>query len=174
MGDSKVLEVLKRHKVVEFYEKPRKLSSGSYSNIFYDVPKVYENQRSLNILAKKLYEKIGRKASAVASCGGGLPLANAMAKKYKMNLISLEKHDEENYIRHPIHGYTPSSGEKVEIVDDVCTKKRTLKRMWMDLAPTGCNIVGFGVVINRGEKNVQLFGNTLAYLVHADELRSIH
>lgn len=163
--------VLKRNKVRQILEKPRRLSGGELSNKFYEVPNVYKNERDFRLLARKLYELAERPFDVVASCGGGIPLAEKIAEQHGLKVSRLEKHGEKDYMKRPIHGYVPSVGERVYVVDDVYTKGGTLRKMCLDLAPTGCLIVAFGVVINRSGGDVQnLFGIPVLHLVRSEDL----
>lgn len=171
MTDYQAVRMLKKNNVRQLLKKPRLLSGGEWSNKFYEVPNVYKNEKDFKLLARKLYELAERPFDVVASCGGGIPLAEKIAEQYNLEVSRLEKHEEKDYVKRPIHDHVPSVGERVYVVDDVYTKGGTLRGMRLDLAPTGCLIVAFGVVINRSGEDVQnLFGIPVLYLVRSEEL----
>lgn len=171
MTDYQAVRLLKKNKVRQILEKPRRLSGGDLTNKFYEVPNVYKNENDFKFLAKKMYELAEKTFDVVASCGGGMPLAEKIGEQYGLKVSQLEKHDEKIYVRRPIHGHIPSVGERVYVVDDVYTKGGTLKKMWLDLAPSGCVVVAFGIVLNRSGEDVQnLFGIPVLHLVRSEEL----
>lgn len=174
-SDREVLQILKRHKVRQVYAEPIRLSAGGYSTIKYDVEKLYEDSLDMRLVAKKMYDNIGKRADVVISCGGAIPLATTMALDNKMKLTILEKHYEKPYERRPVHGHTPVAGQKAIIIDDVGNTYASLKNMFMDSAPYGVNIVAFGLVIDRNEEQKKiLLGTPLVSLVNSKDLDSLY
>lgn len=146
--------------------------NGGSSNIYINIKRLY-GDFVLGVIVDLLYEKI-RDTSATCVAGegmGGVPLASALNIKYKIPAVLVHKEQKGHGTGLLIEGYPPDETDKVAVVDDVFTTGGSLKSVMEILKPTGADIQGCHVVVNRGEEKERArFDVPLTYIISLKEL----
>ncbi|MDO8567103.1 MAG: orotate phosphoribosyltransferase [Dehalococcoidales bacterium] len=84
---------------------------------------------------------------------GGIILAFEVGRQMGVRSIFAEKEGTERKFR---RGFNISPGEKVLIVDDILTTGSSIKEVISAVNKLGGDIVGFGVLVNRSEQDINL------------------
>ncbi len=151
----KLIKILKTIDIVR--KESVTLKYAGDSAIYIDIKKAYGYPEALVLMCKLMMEKIDGKIDCIASGGyGGLPLAGAMAVKFKLKLALIREKPKSHGRNVWIDGYVPKADEKVWVVDDVFTTGNSLKQIIKTLKSTKAEVVGCSVVVRRGIGKIAL------------------
>lgn len=156
---------LKQAKIV--HHGPVELKNAGTSAHYIDIKEAYGDPQLFFLIGEYLREKIPSQTTCIAASGyGGIPLAASLSGLYR-HLTLVREQQKEYGMGGWIDGYTPTSRDKIAIVDDVCTTGSSLRKMIEALRPTGAEILGCYVVVKRREVNLSV---PIVHLMTAEEL----
>lgn len=124
------------------------LTSGLHSDIYFQCAKLYQYPDTVEILGKKLAEKLSEFDfdTIVAPAIGAVIIGYETAKQAKKRNLFVERKDGVMQLR---RGYTLKKGEKVVIIEDVITTARTIKETEAAIKDFGCEVVAIGCIVDR-------------------------
>lgn len=124
------------------------LTSGLHSDIYFQCAKLYQYPDTVEILGKKLAEKLSEVDfdTIVAPAIGAVIIGYETAKQAKKRNLFVERKDGVMQLR---RGYTLKKGEKVVIIEDVITTARTIKETEEAIKDFGCEVVAIGCIVDR-------------------------
>lgn len=124
------------------------LTSGLHSDIYFQCAKLYQYPDTVEILGKKLAEKLSEIDfdTIVAPAIGAVIIGYETAKQAKKRNLFVERKDGVMQLR---RGYTLKKGEKVVIIEDVITTARTIKETEEAIKDFGCEVVAIGCIVDR-------------------------
>ena len=148
------------------YREPVTLSSGDESEFYIDVKKAYGDCEAVGAIADEMHRFIGADANCVAASGyGGLRLAGRLCDDHCYMLSMVRDRPKGHGRPSLIDGYEPGTGDGVYIVDDVFTTGKSIRKVADIVRRTGAEIVGCGVVVKRGNTDLQDIGIELDYIL---------
>jgi orotate phosphoribosyltransferase len=142
------------------------LTSGRHSDTYFEKFRVLEQPEVLVALCHEIAENFkGQGVEFVAGpTTGGIIIAFEVARQMGLQSVYIESENGEKTLR---RGKTLSEGARVLIVDDVLTTGRSLFESRDAILKAGGNPVGYGVLINRGQGELDLPKLFSAYTVEA-------
>jgi orotate phosphoribosyltransferase len=142
------------------------LTSGRHSNTYFEKFRVLEQPEVLVALCHEIAENFkGQGVEFVAGpTTGGIIIAFEVARQMGVQSVYIESENGEKTLR---RGKTLSEGARVLIVDDVLTTGRSLFESRDAILKAGGNPVGYGVLINRAQGELDLPKLFSAYTVEA-------
>jgi len=169
MTNELINELIKKLKEIDIISKePVILKNAGESNFYIDIKKAYGYPEILNLISERLYQKINKHTTCIATAGyGGLPPSAIISAKYDLKLTLIRENPKEHGKRKLIDGYIPNKEDKITIIDDVFTTGGCLKEIIKNLKQTEAEILGCSVVVKRGEGDLLI---PLDYLIEAKEL----
>lgn len=151
----KLIEALKRIDVVR-KEKVRLKHAGT-SQFYIDIKKAYGYHRILDEFCRHLRKIMPRGIGCIAAGGyGGLPLATALALKYKLKLTFVREKPKMYGRNVWIDGYIPNEKDRIWIVDDVLTTGKSISQTAKTLTTTKARITGCGVIVRRSNQKLKI------------------
>ena len=142
------------------------LTSGRHSDTYFEKFRVLEQPEVLVALCHEIAENFkGQGVEFVAGpTTGGIIIAFEVARQMGVQSVYIESENGEKTLR---RGKTLSEGARVLIVDDVLTTGRSLFESRDAILKAGGNPVGYGVLINRAQGELDLPKLFSAYTVEA-------
>jgi len=163
--ENDLVQVLKPLEIM--LREPITLASGATSDFYMDVKKAYGHPKALNMIAERLWERMDKRATCIATAGyGGLSPATVISSRHNLNLTLVRDEPKKHGRGGWIDGYVPNEQDKVVLVDDVFTTGGSLRKLIKILEPTKAEIIGVYVVVKRGEGNLSV---PLTYLLTPEE-----
>jgi orotate phosphoribosyltransferase len=144
------------------------LASGKKSNLYVDLDKVLYTADGLNLATKIVGPAVTRLGKYYATAVGG-PVLGAV-----MLTAAILRHFDDMFI--PMHGFAVykdaksrggidaiagrlEKGDKVIIVEDVCTSGGSAKYAKEMVELAGAEVMGFFAVVDRGASGLKAFGD---------------
>ena len=146
-----------------------KFRSGTTSNLYCDVRKLFGNPNLLFAISHTICKMLPKGTTCVAGSGyGGLPFAASVALISKTKLSAVRNEIKNHGIKKSIEGYVPEMKDRVVIVDDLFTTGSSILDTAKELKKEGANIIGAIVVINRSK--TRNFSIPLQHLFTLEEI----
>lgn len=161
MKDRERLIELIKTRSYKYSEKPFRLSSGAYSNYYFNLKQTTYNPEGLYLVGKLVFEKIkelGLKIDAIGGLTMGAdPIAFAVARySHDMNepieAFVIRKEPKGHGTMTQIEGNV-KAGDKVIIIDDVVTTGASTIKAINVAREAGLIIVGVIALLDRCEQN---------------------
>jgi orotate phosphoribosyltransferase len=127
-----------------------RLSSGRHSNRFIQKFRILEDPKILEPVARQIAGAF-RNANptiVVSAAVGGIILGYEVARALGTKAIFVEKHDGVPVLR---RNFELKHGDRVLVVEDVVTTGGSVKEVMDVVRKSGAEIVGVGVIVQRGE-----------------------
>lgn len=137
------------------------LTSGRHSDTYFEKFRVLEEPSVLCVLCAKIAAHFRDKGiEAVAGpTTGGIILAFEVARQMGLPAVYIETENDEKTLR---RGKTLKIGQRILVVDDVLTTGRSLVESKQAIVRAGGVVSGYGVLIDRSEKPLDLGGPIFA------------
>ena len=144
------------------------LSSVIETDIYCDLKEAYGDSKILNFIADSVYNQIDKKTTCVVAKGlGGIILATAIGSRHNLKLTAIRDKRKDYGAQKIIEAYSPTSEDRIAVVDDVFTTGKNLREIIEILKPTKAKIIECYVVVKRGELRLDF---PLSYLIDLKEL----
>jgi orotate phosphoribosyltransferase len=142
------------------------LTSGRHSDTYFEKFRVLEQPEVLVALCREIAEnfKVQGVEFVAGPTTGGIIIAFEVARQMGLQAVYIESENGEKTLR---RGKTLPQDAKVLIVDDVLTTGRSLFESRDAILKAGGNPVGYGVLINRAQGELDLPKLFSAYTVEA-------
>lgn len=124
------------------------LTSGLHSGRYFEKFRILERPELCERFARVIAERF-RSAGITVVCGpttGGVIVAYEVARQMGCRCIIAEKSEQGRKIG---RGFSVGSTDRVLVVDDVLTTGGSIKETLAAVEPTGAQVVGVGVFIDR-------------------------
>ncbi len=130
-----------------------RLTSGLHSPVYWEKFRVLENPKYTVALAGLIADNFrDRDVSVVAGpTTGGIILAFEVARQLGVRAVYAEKSGQGRAFR---RGMQLAAADRVLVVDDVLTTGKSLREVLDALVPTGAELAGIGVLVDRSETGV--------------------
>lgn len=147
------------------------LRSGKPSKHYLDIRIGYGNPDLMREIASETIPLIDKRTTCVVGYGfGGIPLATAISLYGGFKLCLVRDKPKEHGRNQQIEGYIPKEGDFLAIPDDVFTTGSSLKEATKIVQSLGAPIVGYTVVVNREEGDINSLAAPLKFLYTAKQL----
>ena len=147
------------------------LRSGKSSKHYLDIRVAYGDHSLMKDLACEMIPHIDKRTTCLVGYGfGGIPLATAISLHGGFKLCLVRDKPKEHGKNQQIEGYTPREEDFLTIPDDVFTTGSSLKEATRIVQSLGAPIVGYTVVVNREEGDVNSLTAPLKFLYTAKQL----
>jgi orotate phosphoribosyltransferase len=127
-----------------------RLSSGRHSNRFIQKFRILEDPKVLEPVAQQIarsFEK-DRPTIVVSAAVGGILLGYEVARALGTKAIFVEKQDGAPVLR---RNFQLDASDRALVVEDVVTTGGSVKEVLDVVRKSGANVVGVGVIVQRGE-----------------------
>jgi len=164
-----LIKALRKH----LHHEPVELKSGLQSDFYADVKEAIGNPSILNLIADKMYKILHPETTCVVGNGYGGSFVPVLASRHGL-YFSMIRDEPKGHgrIKGHVEHYIPGTNDKVAVLDDVLNSGGSLKKMGDIICnETEAEVVGYYVVVRRGELKVELSA-PLKYLVNVEEILS--
>jgi orotate phosphoribosyltransferase len=163
----KVAEALKAH----IHFEPVDLKNVGHSDHYVDVKEAMGCPAKLNLIADAMYLLLPSGITCVVGNGYGGSYVPVLASRHNLYFSMIrDKPKNHGRIKGHLEHYIPAAHDKVAILDDVLSSGGSLKGTGDVICnETEAEIIGFYVVVKRGELKVDLPA-PLKYLVSVEEI----
>ena len=170
MSSDDLARILKELDVVS--KEPTRSTSGLELEYYISIKKACGYHNALDMMAEELWRIMDKQTTCVAATGyGGKPLAAALVTKYHgLKACYIREKMSDHGERKLLEGHIPTVGDKVTIIDDVFSTGSTIQRVARWLEPTGAEIVGCAVVVNRYESKIPNLGFPVKHILTSKDL----
>lgn len=161
MSDREKLIELIKARSYKYSERPFRLSSGAYSNYYFNLKQTTYSPEGLYLVGKLIFEKLKELDLKVDAIGGltmgADPIAFAVARySYDMNepieAFVIRKEQKGHGMMSQIEGNV-KEGDRVIIIDDVVTTGASTIKAINVARQSGLNIIGVIALLDRCEQN---------------------
>ena len=151
MEKEEILEIFRE--TGAFLEGHFILTSGLHSPVYIEKFKVLQFPRYVEILAGEIaHHFLGEKIDVVAGPAvGGIILAYEVARQLGVRMAFTEREEGTMVFR---RDFQLKKGDRVLIVEDVVTTGASVEEVIKAVEGTEAQIVGIGVLVNRGTKKI--------------------
>ncbi|MCX7913988.1 MAG: orotate phosphoribosyltransferase [Thermodesulfovibrionales bacterium] len=171
----KLIQLIKDRSYKYSENPPFKLSSGGYSNFYFDLKKTTYSPFGQHLIGKIVFEKLIELSLKIDALGGltmgADPIALAVAhysyeRGRPIEAFSIRKEPKGHGTMHQIEGYI-KEGDRVVIIDDVITTGASTIKAIKVAEEFGLNIQAVIVLLDRCEQNGRQNIEACGYDVHS-------
>ncbi len=162
-----LIKALKEH----LYHEPVKLANTGQSDYYVDVKEAIGDPYILNLVADEMYNLLDPKPTCIIGRGYGSDFVPVLASRHGLQW-SMIRDKPKNHGRNKrlIEHYFPTSKDTVIVLDDVLSSGKSIFDTGNIISnETEAKIIGFYVVVKRGELKVKLSA-PLKYLIEVEDL----
>lgn len=149
-----------------------KLSSGSESDYYVDIKRLYGEPNTMIRIADQLFGNFSElNIDFVAGSGvGGTPLASSISVRHGIRLSIVRSKAKGYGTEKEVEGYVPKAGDRGIVVDDVSSENKSIRKVGHVLRDYGANVIEYQVVVNRDEYKKVKLNAPLKYLFTSGEV----